>query len=54
MVYDGKLPESLKVWGDRKIADGLIENLGKRVRSCTVANTMTSVRPGISDAATRP
>lgn len=56
MVYDGKLPESLGVWGDRKIADALIGEIwGKRgVFTCTVANTMTSVRPGISDAGDTP
>lgn len=56
MTYNGKLPESLGVWGNRKIADGLIGKMwGKRgVFTCTVANTMTSTRPGISDAGDTP
>ncbi len=56
MTYNGKLPESLNVWGNRKIADNLIEDIwGKRgVFTCTVANTMTSIRPGISDAGDTP
>lgn len=56
MTYNGKLPESLNVWGNRKIADDLIgEMWGKKgVFTCTVANTMTSIRPGISDAGDTP
>lgn len=56
MTYKGELPESLNVWGNRKIADDLISKMwGKRgVFTCTVANTLTSVRPGISDAGDTP
>ncbi|HKM14062.1 MAG TPA: TIGR00303 family protein [Candidatus Methanomethylophilaceae archaeon] len=56
MTYNGELPKSLNVWGNRKIADDLIgEMWGKRgVFTCTVANTMTSIRPGISDAGDTP
>ena len=56
MAYNGDIPESLSVWGDRKIADRLLgEMWGKRgAFTCTVANTMTSVRPGISDAGDTP
>ncbi|HKM09272.1 MAG TPA: TIGR00303 family protein [Candidatus Methanomethylophilaceae archaeon] len=56
MTYKGELPESLNVWGNREIADDLIGKMwGKRgVFTCTVANTMTSVRPGISDAGDTP
>lgn len=51
-----ELPDSLSVHGNREIADDILSRIwGKRgVFTCTVANTLTSTIPGISDAGDTP
>ena len=56
MVRLSKIPPSLGVSGDEKIAKNLLSKIwGKRgVFTCTVANTLTSTIPGVSDAGDTP
>jgi len=51
-----ELPPSLSIHGNEEIAKGILSRIwGKRgVFTCTVANTMTSTIPGISDAGDTP
>lgn len=51
-----ELPPSLGVYGNEEIAKDILSRIwGKRgVFTCTVANTMTSTIPGISDAGDTP
>ena len=51
-----ELPPSLSVRGDEKIAEDIISRIwGKRgVFTCTVANTLTSTIPGVSEAGDTP
>jgi len=50
------LPPSLNIYGNEKIAKDILSRIwGKKgVFTCTVANTMTSTIPGISDAGDTP
>ena len=56
MVRLNSIPPSLGVSGDEKIAKNLLSKIwGKRgVFTCTVANTLTSTIPGVSDAGDTP
>ena len=51
-----ELPPSLKIYGNEKIAKDILSRIwGKRgVFTCTVANTLTSTIPGVSDAGDTP
>jgi len=51
-----ELPPSLSIYGNEKIAKDILSRIwGKRgVFTCTVANTLTSTIPGISDAGDTP
>ena len=51
-----ELPPSLNIYGNREIAENILSRIwGKRgTFTCTVANTMTSTIPGISDAGDTP
>ena len=51
-----ELPASLSIYGNEKIATDILSRIwGKRgVFTCTVANTLTSTIPGISDAGDTP
>jgi len=50
------IPSSLGLYGDKKIANDILSRIwGKRgVFTCTVASTMTSSIPGVSDAGDTP
>ena len=56
MVRLSKVPPSLGIYGDEKIAKNLLSKIwGKRgVFTCTVANTLTSTIPGVSEAGDTP
>jgi uncharacterized protein (TIGR00303 family) len=51
-----ELPPSLSIYGNEKVAKEILSRIwGKRgVFTCTVANTLTSTIPGISDAGDTP
>ena len=51
-----ELPPSLSIYGNEKIAKDILSRIwGKRgLFTCTVANTMTSTIPGVSDAGDTP
>ena len=51
-----QIPPSLGVYGDRGLAEDILGRIwGKRgVFTCTVANTLTSTIPGVSDAGDTP
>lgn len=51
-----ELPPSLGVYGNKDIADDIISRIwGKKgIFTCTVANTLTSTMPGISEAGDTP
>ncbi len=51
-----ELPESLNIYGNEKIARDVLSRIwGKRgVFTCTVANTLTSTIPGVSEAGDTP
>jgi uncharacterized protein (TIGR00303 family) len=51
-----KIPPSLSIYGNEEIAQDILSRIwGKRgIFTCTVANTMTSTIPGISDAGDTP
>ncbi|MDR3074601.1 MAG: hypothetical protein LBU30_01010 [Candidatus Methanoplasma sp.] len=55
-MSDTELPPSLSICGNEKIAKEILSRIwGKRgVFTCTVANTLTSTIPGISDAGDTP
>ncbi len=55
-MTDFQLPPSLKIDGNEKIATDILSKIwGKRgIFTCTIANTMTSTMPGISDAGDTP
>ncbi|MCL1979251.1 MAG: TIGR00303 family protein [Methanomassiliicoccaceae archaeon] len=55
-MSDMELPPSLSIYGNEKIAKNILSRIwGKRgVFTCTVANTLTSTIPGISDAGDTP
>ncbi|MDR3206498.1 MAG: hypothetical protein LBT41_05365 [Candidatus Methanoplasma sp.] len=55
-MSDFTLPPSLKIHGNKKIAESLLSRMwGKKgIFTCTVANTLTSAIPGISDAGDTP
>ena len=56
MVRLSKVPPSLGIYGNEKIALNLLSKMwGKRgVFTCTVANTLTSTIPGVSEAGDTP
>lgn len=56
MADDFTLPPSLSIAGDRAAAERILSGIwGRRgVFTCTVANTMTSTIPGVSDAGDTP
>lgn len=56
MVKEFKLPPSLSVYGNEKIANDIISRIwGKKgVFTCTIGNTLTSTIPGISEAGDTP
>lgn len=51
-----ELPPSLGIYGDRKVAEDILSRIwGKRgLFTCTVANTLTSAIPGVSEAGDTP
>ncbi|MBQ8179636.1 MAG: TIGR00303 family protein [Candidatus Methanomethylophilaceae archaeon] len=51
-----ELPPSLSIYGNEKIAKDIISRIwgGRGVFTCTVANTLTSTIPGVSDAGDTP
>ena len=51
-----ELPPSLSIYGNKKIAENILSRIwGKKgIFTCTVANTLTSTIPGISDAGDTP
>ncbi|MDR0887968.1 MAG: TIGR00303 family protein [Candidatus Methanoplasma sp.] len=55
-MSDFELPPSLKIDGNEKIAKKILSEIwGKKgIFTCTVANTLTSTIPGISDAGDTP
>ncbi len=55
-MTDMELPPSLSIHGNEKIAKDILSRIwGKKgVFTCTVANTLTSTLPGISDAGDTP
>ncbi len=56
MVGLSNIPPSLGIYGNEKIAKELLSEIwGKRgVFTCTVANTLTSTIPGVSEAGDTP
>ena len=56
MMTDFQIPPSLGLYGDEKIAKDILSRIwGKRgVFTCTVASTLTSSIPGVSDAGDTP
>ena len=56
MVSLSNIPPSLGIYGNEKVAKKLLSKIwGKRgVFTCTVANTLTSTIPGVSDAGDTP
>lgn len=56
MVREFKIPSSLGVYGNEKAAKTLVSKIwGKQgIFTCTVANTLTSTIPGVSDAGDTP
>lgn len=51
-----RLPPSLSIVGNREIAERILSEIwgGRGVFTCTVANTLTSTIPGVSDAGDTP
>ena len=56
MVSLSKVPPSLGIYGNEKIAKKLLSKIwgGHGVFTCTVANTLTSTIPGVSEAGDTP
>ena len=51
-----EVPPSLSIYGNEKIAKDILQRIwGKKgIFTCTVANTLTSTIPGISEAGDTP
>ena len=56
MVRLSKVPPSLGIYGNEKVAKKLLSKIwgGHGVFTCTVANTLTSTIPGVSEAGDTP